>query len=93
MIHDYFTFEAACSPHGGFTTGVNVYGWSTYPASSVLAGQPRKVWIEHYDTEEEARAAYPDAAGSHRLLEPRVSLDHLPGEDDPVPGGMWPDDL
>jgi hypothetical protein len=26
------------------------------------------------------------------MLQPQVSLNHLPGEDDPVPGGMYPDD-
>lgn len=24
---------------------------------------------------------------------PHISLNHLPGPDDPVPGGMYPDDI
>jgi hypothetical protein len=70
-----------------------VHGWSTYPASSVLAGQPQKVFIDFFDDAEAALAKYPSATPSNRLAEPTVSLAHLPGEDDPVPGGAYPDDI
>ena len=74
--------------------GVDVLGWGVYEDGSVLAGQAKKVFLDNFPTEEEARTAYPAATHfSHRLLEPRVSLSHLPGEDDPVPGGMYPDDI
>jgi hypothetical protein len=33
-----------------------LYGHSVYPRSSVLAGQPKRVWIEQWDTVEEALA-------------------------------------
>lgn len=38
-----------------------VYEYDIHPDSSVLAGQVRRVFIDWYDTEEEAVAAHPDA--------------------------------
>lgn len=74
--------------------GVDVLGWGTYPQHSVLAGQPMKVFLDNYPDEEAARQAHPDAEGfSNAWTDPQVSLAHLPGEDDRVPGGMYPDDL
>lgn len=84
---DYITYSR--SQHGDFS----VHGWGTYPRHSVLAGQPMKVFITSFKTEEEVKAAYPDAEPSSKWTEPQVSLAHLPGEDDPVPGGMYPDDI
>lgn len=85
---DYKTLRA------GRRGGVDVLGWGTYPAHSVLAGQPSKTFIDNYPDEAAARAAHPDAQGfSSSWVEPQVSLAHLPGENDPVPGGMYPDDL
>lgn len=72
---------------------VCVHGWSEYPESSVLAGQPMKRWLDDFGSMEEALAKFPQASPSHPLLQPQVSLAHLPGEDDPVPGGMYPDDI
>lgn len=84
---DYYTLRK------GSYGGVDVLGWGTYSSSSVLAGQPRKVFLDSFDTEEAARAAYPQAEHfSNVWSEPQVSLSHLPGEDDPVAGGMYPDD-
>lgn len=74
--------------------GVDVLGWGTYPRSSVLAGQPMKVFLDTFDTVEQAQAAYPQATlFSSRWTDPQVSLSHLPGENDPVAGGMYPDDI
>jgi hypothetical protein len=70
-----------------------VYGWGTYSSGSVLAGQPKKQFLDSFDTEDEARAAYPDARPGSKWTDPQVSLAHLPGENDPVPGGMYPDDI
>jgi hypothetical protein len=70
---------------------VCVYGWGTY-TSGVLEGQPMKCFIDAYPDAEEALKAYPQAQPSNRFSEPRVNLNHLPGEDDAVPGGMYPDD-
>lgn len=81
--------------HGrGPFAGVDVLGWGTYPDSSVLAGQPMKVFLDNLPTEAEARAKYPQADGfSNAFTEPQVSLSHLPGEGDMVPGGALPDDI
>lgn len=86
MSYDYYTLRP------GQWGGVDVVGWGTYPDSSVLAGQPMKVFINNFTSEAEAIAKYPSASWSSSWTEPSVSLNHLPGEDDPVPGGMYPDD-
>lgn len=87
MKFDYYTMRR--SEYGG----VDVIGWGEYPDYSVLAGQPRKVFLDRFDDEAAARAAYPQVTGfSSEWTEPQVSLAHLPGEDDPVAGGMYPDD-
>jgi hypothetical protein len=69
-----------------------VHGFGTYERSSVLAGQPRKVFLDAFPTREAALEQYPTATNGSRWTDPVISLDHLPGEDDPVPGGMYPDD-
>lgn len=55
-----------------------VYEHSTYPSSSVLAGQHRRVWVDDFDTLAEAQRAYPKAVviGGSTFTPP--SLDHLP---------------
>ena len=74
--------------------GVDVVGFKEAPRSSVLSGQVLKHFIDSYETEEEALKAHPDAEGySNNYTDPQVSLSHLPGEDDPVSGGMYPDDI
>ena len=84
---DYYTLRH--SKYGG----VDVLGWGVYPRGSVLEGQPRKVYLDNFEDEESARRVYPKAEGfSSAGTEPQVSLSHLPSEDDPVPGGMYPDD-
>lgn len=40
---------------------VAVYGFGTYPASSVLAGQVRRVWMDSFRSIEDALKAYPTA--------------------------------
>ena len=68
-----------------------VYGFGTYGRGSVLAGQTMKRFLDFYDTEAEAVAAYPQASPGYRSA--HNTYGHLPGEDDPVPGGMYPDDI
>lgn len=89
------TFHRLTLRHGrGAMGGVDVLGWSTYPPSSVLAGQPMKCFLDNLPTEEAARKAYPSAEGfSSAWTDPQVSLSHLPGENDMVPGGALPDDI
>lgn len=85
---DYLTLRR------GAQDTIDVLGWSTYPDSSVLAGQPMKVFLDNVADEATAREKYPDAKGfTHRMTEPQVSVAHLPGEDDMVPGGALPDDI
>lgn len=67
-----------------------VYEWGTYDRNSVLAGQTKKRFVTWYDTLGEARSIYPDAEYGYR--DAANYFNHLPGEDDPVPGGMYPDD-
>ena len=86
-------FDRYTLRHGHYG-GVDVLGWGTFPEHSVLAGQPRKVFLDNFPDADAARRAYPMAENfSHPLLDPTPSLSHLPGEDDPVPGGMYPDDI
>ena len=73
--------------------GIDVVGFKEMPASSVLAGQIVTCFIDSYETAELAMKDYPDVEGfTNEFLQPPVSVAHLPGEDDPVPGGMYPDD-
>tara|TARA_R100000750_G_scaffold45368_1_gene30450 strand:- start:531 stop:806 length:276 start_codon:yes stop_codon:yes gene_type:complete len=85
------TFDCYTINHRG-DENYCVYGWGEYPEYSVLAGQPRKVFLNSYKTIEAAQEAYPEAKVGNRWTEPQVSVNHLPGEDDPVPGGMYLDD-
>lgn len=88
--YDYYTLRA--TNHCG-DEAVDVLGWGTYPRSSVLAGQPMKVFLGSFPDAEEAQAKFPEAKNfSNKWTEPQVSLSHLPGEDDYVPGGALPDD-
>ena len=79
---------------------LRVYVWGTYQRGSVLEGQPYRGYIGEYATRDEALAAlYARHPGlkvedlDQPSSKPEVSLNHLPGEDDPVPGGMYPDDI
>lgn len=86
-MYDYYTLR-----HGRYG-GIDVLGWGVYERGSVLEGQPKKVWLDNFQTIEEAQAAYPQADSfSSEWTEPQVSLSHLPGENDQAPGGAWPDD-
>lgn len=86
---DYYTFNVARPP----LEGVNVYGWSTYPSYSVLAGQPMKAFLKNYPDEASAQKDYPDAKFSNEFSEPQVNLSYLPGEENNVAGGNQPDDI
>jgi len=83
---DYFTLSQS-----RYDTSVSIYGWGTYPRSSVLAGQARKVFLESAVNEAEARAwiaqnhgkrKAADAHWSSKWTEPQVSLAHLPDDGD-----------
>ena len=55
----------------------NVKGVGTHPESSVLAGQDKIVFLNGYETIEEAQEAYPDADLTHAMLQPTNTFDHL----------------
>jgi len=68
--------------------GYTVYEIGTYGASSVLAGQDRKQYLESYRTLEEAQSAYPKAEEGY--WEPNNTFTHLPGSDHlDGQGGVW----
>jgi hypothetical protein len=76
-----------------------VYLWGHYAQSSVLAGQPLRVFHGDFATVKLAQIAIgqllvrlPVEVLDQPSMKPYVSVSHLPGEDDPVPGGMYPDD-
>ena len=59
-----------------------VHGFKPYPRGSVLEGQEGKFFIDSYETLEEAQAEHPDAGMGHDLLDPMISLNHLPDDGD-----------
>jgi hypothetical protein len=73
--YDYLTYEAR---RDIFV----VHGWSTYPESSVLAGQAMKCYIDSFSCEEDVKAKYPEAEASHPMLQPQNTFDHLPDDGD-----------
>lgn len=58
-----------------------VYEHGTYERGSVLEGQSRRVWLDDFETLDEARAAYPDADVIDGTTYRPQPLSHLPGED------------
>ena len=85
---EFLWYTVRPSRYGGF----DVHGFFRQP-SGVLAGQTLKRFLDAFDTEEEALAAYPQANGGSEWTDPPVSLSNLPSESDPVAGGMYPDDI
>lgn len=74
--------------YGGF----DVHGFFKQP-SGVLKGQTLKRFLDNYETVEEAWKEHPDVAFGSHWTDPTVSLNHLPDENTPVAGGMYPDDV
>lgn len=58
-----------------------VYEHGVYGKSSVLAGQHKRVWMDDFNTLEEAKSAYPQAKWSGPTYHP-PHLDDLPDRDD-----------
>jgi hypothetical protein len=86
MPNNYKTIERG-SRGATYKNGDNVwtvYQHGTYPRSSVLAGQHRRQFLDEFDSEEAARAAYPDAQVSGDTYTPPV-VHHLPDDGDPEP--------
>lgn len=71
--------------------GVDVVRDYVAPRSSVLAGQTLTQFVEGFDTEAEARRAYPGMPAGFSGT--RVAcLSHLPGPEDADPKGEWSED-
>lgn len=66
-----------------------VYEYSTYPRSSVLAGQERRMFLDSFETLAEAQAAYPTAyVAPGTCFSPSANtFDHL---SDSEGGCRWP---
>jgi len=58
-----------------------VYGHSSYPASSVLAGQPMKSYLESFDSIEDAKKNFPKAEALEFKTEVNNTFDHLGSEE------------
>lgn len=54
--HKLRSFTLEVGRGASYSGGAVLYGHGTYPRSSVLAGQSKRVWLEKWDTAEEARA-------------------------------------
>lgn len=73
--------------------GIDVVGFGICE-SGVLEGETLKVFLDNYETEEEAFKHHPDAEGyTNKFTDPSPNLNFLPGENDFVPGGALPDDI
>ncbi len=87
------SFEYYTVRPDGIRAGFIVHGFGTYESSSVLAGQSRKVFLDSFNTREAALEVYPEAENGNDFSDPQVSVSHLPGENDFVAGGAYPDDI
>lgn len=70
----------------------DIHGFKTQ-AGGVLDGQTIKCYISTFETLEAAMREFPDAKPGSRWTDPQTSMRHLPGENDPVAGGMYLDDI
>ena len=72
---DYYTMNVK-------REGITVYGWGVHDNYGVLAGQVRKVFCDHFDSEAQAIEVYGDMNFSSVWTEPTVNLNHLPDDGD-----------
>jgi len=59
-----------------------VYEHSTYERTSVLAGQPKRVYLNSFETVEEAQKAYPTAQVINGSTYAPPNLSHLRDDED-----------
>ena len=59
-----------------------VYEHGTYERGSVLAGQSRRIWLDVFETLEEAQKAYPDAVVCACSTYQPPYLGHLTDDED-----------
>jgi hypothetical protein len=84
---EYYTYQ--CDGHL-----IDAYGWGRYDENSVLAGQPRKMFIGTSSDLEEVLAAYPGIYENHPAMEVRASVPrHPPADWSPYDAGeSWGED-
>jgi len=84
---DWYTIET----HPDMPDEVVVYGHGEYEASSVLAGQYRRCFLDVFPSVEEAQRAYPDAevSGSTKFVSDLAARDF---ENSPAPDWFDPAD-
>ena len=92
MNYDYEIITS--NPHFGKWSQkrVAVYGIGTYEESSVLAGQTKRVFLDDFDTVEEAKAAYPNANESGLPERARVPENPPSWFDPSYAGEAWSED-
>jgi hypothetical protein len=90
--YDDVTYEHKADMGETIGKPIVVYGWETVK-SGVLEGRQVKCFLDCFEDEAAALAEYPTARHLHAMMQPTINLNDLPGEDDPVPGGMYPDDI
>lgn len=70
-----------------------VYEHGVYRRGSVLHGRGMRVWLDDFETLDDALAAYPDAEPCFGSTTWRHdSMMDLPGEDDPTMDAFYEDD-
>lgn len=92
-----FSYLAIERPNGATYSrdeGYVVYGYGTYEKGSVLAGRHKRVWLEAFDTIEEAKAAFPQAEVAEGSGYIPIEMPHTPPADfDPgYAGESWDED-
>jgi hypothetical protein len=81
-MSSYITIEYPSQGATYSNDSYGVYEYSTYPRSSVLAGQEKRSFLDSFDTLEEAQKAYPNATFSQSCGYREPCLSHLSDEDD-----------
>ena len=95
--HDYYQLHVV-APHGERGAFV-VKGYGEYPSHSVNAGMTRVSFLGSYDTELEAREAYPQLGDEDNYGSEFIDADlkHIPSTppswfDPSIAGEQWNDD-
>lgn len=94
MTAEQFEYITICAnPHPHLNPDpIAVYGISTYPEWSVLGGQTQRVFLDSFQTVEEARAAYPTAEEAGLPARAQVPV-NPPSDFDPLDAGeAWGED-
>lgn len=96
---DWDVAEEVIEPYTGREESLRgqfaVYQYSTYPRGSVLAGQPKRTFLDVFPHVEAAQRAFPEARVSEDSgASPRAEVPHTPppGFDPLAAGERWSED-